>query len=157
MEEIRTFLELTSVNSIMYIILGVVAFRELCELFTWLFNFLGLENKWTKKRNTESKMLQNHEQKLNQVSVDIKAINDKINVLSQMLVEMQNKADESKRAELKDRISQSYRYYNAKKQWNFMEKEAFDGLIRDYESHGGENSFVHSVCEPESCTWEIVD
>ena len=37
MEEIRTFLELTSVNSIMYIILGVVAFRELCELFTWLF------------------------------------------------------------------------------------------------------------------------
>ena len=119
MEEIRTFLELTSVNSIMYIILGVVAFRELCELFTWLFNFLGLENKWTKKRNTESKMLQNHEQK--------------------------------------DRISQSYRYYHAKGQWNSMEKEAFDGLIRDYESHGGENSFVHSVCEPESCTWKIVD
>ena len=27
MEEIKTFLELTSVNSIMYIILGVVAFR----------------------------------------------------------------------------------------------------------------------------------
>lgn len=89
MEEIRTFLELTSVNSIMYIILGVVAFRELCELFTWLFDFLGLENKWTKKRNTESKMLQNHEQKLSQVSTDIKAINDKINVLSQMMIDMQ--------------------------------------------------------------------
>ena len=97
MEEIRTFLELTSVNSIMYIILGVVAFRELCELFTWLFDFLGLENKWTKKRNTESKMLQNHEQKLSQVSTDIKAINDKINVLSQMMIDMQNKADTSKR------------------------------------------------------------
>ena len=84
MEEIKTFLELTSVDSIMYIILGVVAFRELCELFTWLFDFfrsvLGLENKWSKKRNTESKMLQSHEQKLNQVSVDTKAINDKINV-----------------------------------------------------------------------------
>lgn len=157
MEEIKTFLELTSVNSIMYIILGIVAFRELYELFTWLFDFLGLENKWTKKRNIESKMLENHEQKLNQVSADIKTINDKINVLSQMILDMQNKADESKRAELKDRISQSYRYYNAKKQWNLMEKEAFDGLIRDYESHGGENSFVHSKCEPESCTWEIVD
>lgn len=157
MEEIKTFLELTSVDSIMYIILGVVAFRELCELFTWLFGFLGLENKWTKKHNLESKMLQSHEQKLNQVSADTKAINDKINVLSQMILDMQNKADTSKRAELKDRISQSYRYYHAKGQWNLMEKEAFDGLIRDYESHGGENSFVHSVCEPESCTWEIVD
>lgn len=102
-------------------------------------------------------MLQSHEQKLNQVSADTKAINDKINVLSQMILDMQNKADTSKRAELKDRISQSYRYYHAKGQWNSMEKEAFDGLIRDYESHGGENSFVHSVCEPESCTWEIVD
>ena len=87
-------------------------------------------------------MLQSHEQKLSQVSTDIKAINDKINVLSQMMIDMQNKADTSKRAELKDRISQSYRYYHAKGKRNSMEKEAFDGLIRDYESHGGENSFV---------------
>lgn len=157
MEEIKTFLELTSVNSIMYIIVGIVAFRELCELFTWLFDFLGLENKWTKKRNMESKMLQSHEQKLNQVSTDTKAINDKINVLGQMILDIQTKADTSKRAELKDRISQSYRYYHSRGKWNLMEKEAFDGLIRDYESHGGENSFVHSICEPESCTWEIID
>lgn len=31
-----------------------------------------------------------------------------------------------------------------------MEKEAFEDLIADYEAHGGENSFVHSICKPES-------
>lgn len=31
-----------------------------------------------------------------------------------------------------------------------MEKKAFEDLIADYEAHGGENSFVHSVCKPES-------
>ena len=38
-----------------------------------------------------------------------------------------------------------------------MEREAFNDLISDYEAHGGQNSFVHSICEPESQTWNVID
>ena len=41
--------------------------------------------------------------------------------------------------------------------WNHMAKEALEGLIRQYESHGGSNSFVHSIVEPEIQTWKLVD
>lgn len=79
-----------------------------------------------------------------------------------MLVEMQRKSDESERHKLHDRIGQSYRYYHERfinnapgGVWTKMEKEAFDGLILDYENHGGKNSFVHTVCQPESAQWTI--
>ena len=38
-----------------------------------------------------------------------------------------------------------------------MEKEAFDGLIEEYEEAGGNNSFVHDIVMPESYTWELVE
>ena len=79
-----------------------------------------------------------------------------------MLVEMQQKTDESERHKLHDRIGQSYRYYHDRyiRQcpegvWTEMEKMAFNGLIQDYENHGGKNSFVHDKCLPESLLWTI--
>ena len=41
--------------------------------------------------------------------------------------------------------------------WNYMEKEALEGLIKQYESHGGKNSFVHSIVEPEMHTWKVIE
>lgn len=102
-------------------------------------------------------MLLRHEQKLNSISFDVHTTRDKVNMLKQMILDMQEKADATERARLKDRISQSYRYYHEVKKWNLMEKEAFEDLIHDYEAHGGKNSFVHTICEPESCKWEITD
>jgi len=67
-----------------------------------------------------------------------------------MMIEMQKKSDASERARLKDRIGQAYRNYHERGSWSEMEKESFEGLIYDYEQHGGENSFIHSICEPES-------
>lgn len=84
-------------------------------------------------------------------------ITDKLDSLAHDIQDMQNKEDFKERSKLKDRISQSYRYFNKEKKWNAMDKEAFNDLIRAYEASGGSNSFVHSVCEPESLTWEIID
>ena len=78
---------------------------------------------------------------------------------------MRKQRDNDKLAEYKDKVGQSYRYYKERKfseenpvpYWNHMEKEALEGLIRQYESHGGSNSFVHSIVEPEIQTWKLVD
>lgn len=70
----------------------------------------------------------------------------------------ENKERENKRtrAELKDRISQSYRYYHEKGSWTSMEKESLEDLITEYESAGGDNSFVHSKVQQEMYTWELI-
>ena len=60
-------------------------------------------------------------------------------------------------AELKDKISQSYRYYHSLGKINDMELEALEDLIEEYESADGENSFVHSVVQKEMYTWEKVE
>ena len=70
---------------------------------------------------------------------------------------MEKKTDDSERAKLKDRIAQAYRKHHESGEWTRMDKEAYEGLIRDYEAHGGKNSFVHDICEPESFTWKIID
>lgn len=72
------------------------------------------------------------------------------------LQEAKEKNDKRVRAEMKDKISRAYRYYHSKKCWNYMEKEALLDLIEEYESAGGENSFVHSVVVPEMCLWEEI-
>lgn len=70
--------------------------------------------------------------------------------------ESEKKENARKMAELKDKISQSYRYYHAKKEITSMEFESLDGLIKAYELYNN-NSFVHSIVEKERWTWKIVD
>lgn len=57
------------------------------------------------------------------------------------------------RAELKDKISQSYRYHHASGQISPMELESLEDLIEEYETAGGTNSFVHSVVQQEMYKW----
>ena len=85
------------------------------------------------------------------------ALTKNINGLAENVNDMQTKNDANDRARIKDRIAQSYRFYHEKKQWTHMEKEAFEDLIASYENSGGTNSFVHSICEPESQTWIVID
>lgn len=91
---------------------------------------------------------------------------DKINEISVQLTAMQKKTDERFaaneektnkriRAELKDKIRRSYQVYHDRGYWNEMEKEAFDDLLEEYESHNGTNSFIHTIVQPESYTWEL--
>lgn len=70
--------------------------------------------------------------------------------------ESERKNNKRIRAELKDKISRSYRYYHSLGKINDMELEALEDLIEEYEEAEGSNSFVHSVVQKEMYTWEKV-
>lgn len=95
-------------------------------------------------------------------------LSESISLISEKIDNMQNKTDlrfkesEEKnnkrvRAELKDKIGKSYRYYHEIGAINDMELEALEDLIEEYEAANGENSFVHSVVQKEMYTWKKID
>lgn len=97
-----------------------------------------------------------------------KELSESISTLSKKIDDMQKNTDERFkeserknnkriRAELKDKISQSYRYYHSLGKINDMELEALEDLIEEYEEAEGSNSFVHSVVQKEMYTWEKIE
>ena len=91
----------------------------------------------------------------NEIRGQINSLSEKIDKLAATLEQKIDHDNEVKRGELKDRIRQNYGYYHARRYITRMELEALEGLIRAYEKSGGENSFVHSVVEPEMYTWDV--
>ncbi len=85
-----------------------------------------------------------------------KKIDDMQHNTDERFKESERKNNKRIRAELKDKISQSYRYYHSLGKINDMELEALEDLIEEYESAEGKNSFVHSVVQKEMYTWEKV-
>lgn len=92
-----------------------------------------------------------------EIRKEIKEVSDKVSVVANMIVEMQQRTDETNRAKLKDRIREQYGYFHPRQKITLMEREALEDLIRSYELAQGTNSFVHSIVEPEIYTWEVVD
>lgn len=84
-------------------------------------------------------------------------LNTAIETLSQKLDDMTERENERQRAKLKDRIGEMYSCFHESQKWSHMQKEALDDLIKAYEMAGGTNSFVHSIVQPESYTWELTD
>lgn len=80
----------------------------------------------------------------------------KLELLDKGFQEDRERNNKRIRAELKDKISQSYRYHHSIGAWNDIEKESLEGLIEEYEAAGGYNSFVHDVVVPEMYTWQLV-
>ena len=125
--------------------------------------------KLSEQHSNDMKQMYDDNYKHYQQSCDIREnLSNRIIEMSEKLDEMKQTTDmrfeknekrENKRvqAELKDRISESYRYYHPRKQINIMEIEALEDLIKAYESYGGENSFVHSVVQKEMYTWELIE
>lgn len=97
----------------------------------------------------------------NKLSESISDISRKIDEMKhntdERFIESERKNNKRIRAELKDKISQSYRYYHALGKINDMELEALEDLIEEYEEADGKNSFVHSVVQKEMYTWEKID
>lgn len=85
-----------------------------------------------------------------------KKIDDMQHNTDERFMESERKNNKRIRAELKDKISQSYRYYHSLGKINDMELEALEDLIEEYESADGKNSFVHSVVQKEMYTWEKI-
>lgn len=96
-----------------------------------------------------------------ELTESISSISQKIDDMQknteQRFYESEQKNNKRIRAELKDKISQSYRYYHSSGRINDMELEALEDLIEEYESADGKNSFVHTVVQKEMYTWEKDD
>lgn len=144
---------------------------------------IGKPVKWVRNKQQDHELLMQtirdlkelhdkHEEDTKQSIRHDKMIKDDLAVVSATMLEikdevtlMRTQRDNDKLAEYKDKIGQSYRYYKQRHYsddepipyWNHMEKEALEGLIEQYESHGGTNSFVHSIVEPEMQTWKLVE
>lgn len=99
------------------------------------------------------------------IKQSVLSLTQKVDNLSKDILDFKTSNNNDKLAEYKDKIGQSYRFYNERKYsesnpipyWNHMEKESLEGLIKQYEEHGGKNSFVHSIVEPEMQKWKVIN
>ena len=158
--------------SVMTILIGVLSIKKIIESF---YKWFGLETKWMREKREQRDLLLKTAEKVcdlegrqdefaqnrihdREQSFQIqKELVDAIDRIDHKLDVTHEKTNKRVRAELKERIGQSYRYYHSKGQWNDIEKEALEGLIEEYEEAGGNNSFVHDIVVPESYTWKLVD
>ena len=107
---------------------------------------------------TIQKELTDAQNKLSESISDIaKKLDDMKHDTDERFMESERKNNKRIRAELKDKISQSYRYYHEFGKINDMELEALEDLIEEYEEADGKNSFVHSVVQKEMYTWEKIN
>ena len=183
MDTIKQLTELDYKSLIIGVAFVALVYKSVYEFIIWFIKTLGLETRRMRQRREEHELLittaknlealQNkqdedvrqsiaHDKKIKE---DLKNVTDTLIKVKEEVTLMRTQRDNDKLAEYKDKIGQSYRYYNARKYseeepipyWNHMEKEALEGLIKQYESHGGKNSFVHSVVETEMQTWKVID
>ncbi|MDL2301472.1 hypothetical protein LJC58_03860 [Lachnospiraceae bacterium OttesenSCG-928-D06] len=175
MDAINEMLKLNFSSTLLSVFIVLTGFKSILTLLEWTVQKTGIEFKWVQKKNNERTLLEKTAKRITaleeQREIDVREsikhdkairedlikVSDTVDSISSKLDDMKIKNDASERAKLKDLIAQSYRKYSEKKKWSRMEQEAFRGLIMDYELHGGNNSFVHQICEPESYTWTIID
>lgn len=184
MNEIKELVHINFVDVFISIFIILFGAKAILAALEWLcVDKLGLETRGMRHRREEHELLiktseeltklkDKHEESVkqsiihdNQIKDTMTQLAEKVDILSDSLQEMKETQDEDKRSEYKDRIGQSYRYYHGRQYsdehpvpyLNSMEKEALEGLIKGYEAHGGKNSFVHSIVEPEMQTWILID
>ena len=119
-----------------------------------------IEDAENKQKQYEQKRIHDREQsfeKQDKIDKRFEKIDEKMDSITNLIIEMQKKSDASERARLKDRISELYQHYHQTSEWTHMDKETFKDLIQDFENRGEYNTFVHEICEPESHTWRIID
>ncbi len=161
MQELGALKELT-VDCLVYVFVLLMAIRKCVDVADWAMTRFGLKTKWSEARHRNEELIKQHEEQIDVHGECLHKLAKQVDHLCEVVEDMKRENAERDRknietlsANLKDRIGQSYRYYHKQGYWNEMEREAFNSLIHQYEELGNENSFVHTICEPESLTWEI--
>ena len=98
-----------------------------------------------------------YEETLNSIKSLSSKIDEVQKTTNQRFLENLKKQNKRVRAELKDKIADSYRRYCDTKKINKIELEALEGLIEEYEAADGKNSFVHSIVQKEMYTWKKIE
>lgn len=172
MNYIAQLFDMGIVNVFITVVLAMLAVTQLGNILDKFCNMIGLETKWSRKRNTESSMLLKHEEKLTSIMTDIKEIKesgktdnkvtrDKFNVLSQMLQEIEQKMDSmeerrnnARRETLKQQLYNLYYKYKERAKatgeivLSQCEYDQFWTAFHEYESDPlNGDGLIHSVVE----------
>lgn len=147
-------------TSIVIFMLGWVALKALLVKFS---EATGIEMPWTRRDRERAEQVESLHRRVNlidekvvEIANSVSSMTDTVNTLSDTMTNVEKRLDANEAAKLKDRISESYRYYHEQREWTSMEKEAFHDLIEAYTQYST-NSFVHTICEPESETWNVIE
>lgn len=186
MEAIKELFKLdftTFIISVFVVMSGLIAMHTIIVKF---FNIIGKPIKWVKKNNNDHEAIIRLEGKMQEyadnrikdrkqsfeiqrqlvdaqqkISDSVQGLVDKFDEFKEdtnnRFISNEEKENKRVRAELKSSISEIYRHHHATGQINDIELETLEDLIEEYESAGGENSFVHSLVQKEMYTWEKVE
>ena len=164
MSDLEKFAALDFKSGVLFLIAILVITVLIIQKWDWIVARFGIKTKRVldeEKQINDIEALKNHanksDQAMDKIVISIDEIHQSLSSLSAQVQKMQDRNDENERARIKDRVAQSYRIYHERKEWTVMEKEAFEDLVKAYEASGGKNSFIHTICEPESLTWIIID
>ena len=139
------------------VLAAILAVQFVIKLWDYFRQRFGIETEAMRRERLQSESIETLKAEFSAIKRDQVELLQNVGNLTNIVNKMQEQNNAAERARLKDRIGQSYRYYKEKGHWNRMEKDAFDDLIASYEAAGGENSFVHEVCQPKSLEWDIID
>lgn len=94
---------------------------------------------------------------INEQSQSISKQSQSIEELKDIVIEIQRINSETTKAEIKERIARIYRECTHEQVCTEMQLETLEDLIKEYEKHGGDNSFVHSIVEKEMYHWKVIN
>lgn len=164
MNDINAILALDWKSGLIFIAAIIIFFVFILQKTDWIAERFGITSKRKLAEERQEKEIENlkaHAEKTDgnfeKVFTSIETLQESINTVSDRVAEMQRRNDENERSKLKDRIAQSYRYHKSHGYWSSMDKEAFNDLVKAYEAAGGKNSFIHSVCIPNTLQFDVVD
>lgn len=106
--------------------------------------------------NKEFKMLNDN------IMDAINELNKKIDILDKRQKKSELKQEATTRAQLKESLYQSYKYYKSradrtgKKEWTKIESDGFWSLFKDYDNNHG-NGYCHEKIEPYMLEFTEVD
>ena len=146
------------------VICVIVLFNKIKDEFTKFKDTFGLKTKLDTEKEEDTKdhnMLLKHEEMINKefkilndnIMNAIKEVNEKIDKLDQRQTDSEKKQEATTRAQLKESLYKSYKYYKAradrtgKKEWTKIESDGFWSVFRDYEANHG-NGYCHEKIEP---------
>lgn len=112
-------------------------------------------------RNELNKDIQNIATQMEMLIQTVNGVTETVSDMSQNIKQIQKEiADtrernkKSKRTDIKSKIERLYSECSPNQSCTEMQFETLKELIEDYENHGGENSFVHSIVQKEMYQWK---
>jgi len=163
LSDIVKFIDMDWKNGVLFIAALVVVAVFLIQKWDWVISRFGIVSKRRlayEKLGKDVDELKDHTKKtdenIEKLMGTVNEMKECIYDLSNKVNDMQKKNDENEVARIGDRLTQAYNFYRKRGSWTNMEKWAFDNMVKQYKSSGGD-SWIDEVAVPASRGWEIVD